>query len=214
MSIQALSGKHNFRHSIADEMESLLYVILYCCARWLRHNFIEDLGEQMANFFGIVQKINGKDVGGQGKMAQLMQRRFTDPFIFEDENVGRWINDMYDLLWPREWPNDQSVKPNWTVEAVQQLWEKTLKNNLAEGGRQNHDVGDVIGEAPIYFPTHVSFQTSNLLSLSITSSLSSKRTAEDDGAEAESPNKRRRADTVEQPDLDEGNGSGSDKNSD
>lgn len=213
MSVKALSNKANFRHSIADEMESLLYVVLYCCARWLRHNNIPDLGEHMQNFFNVVQKAEGKDVGGQGKTFQMMNRFFTDPFIFENKNVGQWINGMFELLWPRDWPDDETIRPNWTTEAVQRLWEETLKRNLPEDGRQDHEVGDVIGEAPVYFPTHISFKTSDLLSLSVykSSSTSLKRSAEDDGTKSGASNKRPRVDTIQQSYLNKGHNSGIDR---
>ncbi|KAH8115727.1 hypothetical protein DFH11DRAFT_1702560, partial [Phellopilus nigrolimitatus] len=37
MSAEALSNYTDFRHKIQDDMESLLYIVLYCCVRWLPH---------------------------------------------------------------------------------------------------------------------------------------------------------------------------------
>ncbi|KZT06650.1 uncharacterized protein LAESUDRAFT_638066, partial [Laetiporus sulphureus 93-53] len=36
MSVNVLTTS-NYRHVIQDDMESLLYVVLYCAARWLNH---------------------------------------------------------------------------------------------------------------------------------------------------------------------------------
>ncbi|KAH8115716.1 hypothetical protein DFH11DRAFT_1586639 [Phellopilus nigrolimitatus] len=46
MSAELLDGAANFRHSIKDDMESLFYVVLYCCVRWLPHNKVDSLDDE------------------------------------------------------------------------------------------------------------------------------------------------------------------------
>lgn len=187
MSEAALSASPNFRHSIADDMESLLYVILYCCARWVPHNPIEDLGELMANFFDMVERIGENVRGGYPKAFQKRWRHFTSDFSFLNTAIGDWISSIYDLLAPLE----PGVLANWVPSAVKEVWEDMLNCDLSDGDRVEHKVGDVMGEMPQYSATHTTHESSRI------TPGSSKRRTNNEGVELERSSKRRRGDTGE-----------------
>ncbi|KAH8115730.1 hypothetical protein DFH11DRAFT_1742744 [Phellopilus nigrolimitatus] len=79
MSTDALSRCGKFCHTIHDDMESMLYIVLYCCVRWLPHSEVNSLGRRMHYFFDAYnEEGNCTIVGGTRKLMQKYNRNFTD----------------------------------------------------------------------------------------------------------------------------------------
>ncbi|KAH8115722.1 hypothetical protein DFH11DRAFT_1301369 [Phellopilus nigrolimitatus] len=142
MSAAALQVDSGFRHKIQDDMESMLYVVLYCCVRWLPHNEVENLGHKMYKFFDQYDREDGNIiVGGTDKFAQQHARTFTKRFKFEDDAIGLWINIAFNYLAPSG-IDYLKYKDKWTPESFNKLWLAVLQVSLPENDRTEHVVSD------------------------------------------------------------------------
>ncbi|KAH8115742.1 hypothetical protein DFH11DRAFT_1854205 [Phellopilus nigrolimitatus] len=142
MSTEALHINPRFRHKIQDDMESMLYVVLYCCVRWLPHNKVENLGHKMYKFFDQYDSEDGNIiVGGGDKDGQKLARRFTQLFNFEDIATRFWINLAFDYLAPMG-SDYLKYKDKWTPKSFNELWVAILRYTLPESDRTEHVVSD------------------------------------------------------------------------
>ncbi|KAH8115718.1 hypothetical protein DFH11DRAFT_1301272 [Phellopilus nigrolimitatus] len=140
MSTDALSKCGDFCHTIQDDMESMLYIVLYCCVRWLPHSEVNILGGRMHNFFDhYLDEGNCTIVGGIGKTIQKYNRNFTDMFAFEDTHTQHWITKSYDYLAPPVAGFERS-SGKWTPESFNELWVHTCQGPLPEHDRVERDV--------------------------------------------------------------------------
>ncbi|KAJ3003616.1 hypothetical protein NUW54_g5207 [Trametes sanguinea] len=65
----------NGKHTFLDDMESLIYVVLYCALLYLPHNqTLRDLTDLYQAFFDQREEINNEDFGGQGKTNNAYSR--------------------------------------------------------------------------------------------------------------------------------------------
>ncbi|KAH8115724.1 hypothetical protein DFH11DRAFT_1702549 [Phellopilus nigrolimitatus] len=151
MSADALNPGAQFRHSIKDDMESMLYVVLYCCVRWLPHNKLGKLGQRMHMFFDQYDiEVDDTMVGGTNKNCEKVCRYFTRIFVFENVQTQTWITKAFNYLAPfgAAWPpfgatTPQDYKGKWTPKSFESLWTKICKEELPEDDRVVHDVSDV-----------------------------------------------------------------------
>ncbi|KAH8115735.1 hypothetical protein DFH11DRAFT_1586858 [Phellopilus nigrolimitatus] len=121
-------------------MESMLYIVLYCCVRWLPHSEVNILGGRMHNFFDhYLDEGNCTIVGGIGKTIQKYNRNFTDMFAFEDTHTQHWITKSYDYLAPPVAGFERS-SGKWTPESFNELWVHTCQGPLPEHDRVERDV--------------------------------------------------------------------------
>ncbi|KAH8115734.1 hypothetical protein DFH11DRAFT_1507170, partial [Phellopilus nigrolimitatus] len=140
MSAAALDAQFNFRHSIKDDMESMLYIVLYCCVRWLPHNEPGKLGHKMHKFFD--QYDNEEDdtmVGGDAKNSEMVTRKFTRSFVFEDVQTQAWITKAFNYLALFYTTTPQDHEEKWTPKSFE-LWTDICKETLPENDRVVHDV--------------------------------------------------------------------------
>ncbi|KAI0940213.1 hypothetical protein AcV5_001383 [Taiwanofungus camphoratus] len=115
-------------HSIEDDMESMLYVVLYCSMRWLSHNLAEDL-ETLAEYcralFDFVQvKADGSIImGGTGKAANRLHRNYTRAIQWTCKPVHEWLNTVMNFNSPLppsrgefagKWDGYKPLKDYWT----------------------------------------------------------------------------------------------------
>ncbi|KAH8115731.1 hypothetical protein DFH11DRAFT_1301613 [Phellopilus nigrolimitatus] len=143
MSAESLDAGANFRHSIKDDMESMLYVVLYCCVRWLPHNEVDLLGHRMHRFFDQYEIGNyGALVGGDAKTGQMVRGTFTRDFIFNNAHVQSWINTAYSYLYPISTSTPDKFEGKWTPESFKQLWIDTCREKLPDNDRVKHDISD------------------------------------------------------------------------
>ncbi|KAH8115737.1 hypothetical protein DFH11DRAFT_1507405, partial [Phellopilus nigrolimitatus] len=141
MSAESLDARANFRHLIKDDMESMLYVVLYCCVRWLPHNEVDLLGHRMHRFFDQYEiGNNGALVGGDAKTSQMVRGTFTRDFIFNNAHVQSWINTAYSYLYPISTSTPDKFEGKWTPESFKQLWIDTCREKLPDNDRVNHKI--------------------------------------------------------------------------
>lgn len=80
MSLRLLSDAEECgKHTFADDMEALLYVIFYCALFYLPHNLeVQDLTSVNSVFFESTQMLGDLMSGGDGKLANKKYREFPD----------------------------------------------------------------------------------------------------------------------------------------
>ena len=140
MAAKLISGADDdYRHKFSDELESLLYVILYCCLRWLPHTEYYTLGSVIYDFFYSSYSFNGVEVGGSSKLAERRMRRITRRFKYPCAPVGEWITEMFELLAPLT----PGKTANWNESAVEALWRDTIRCDLPDGDRVEHHIDDM-----------------------------------------------------------------------
>ena len=92
-----------------DDMESLLYVILYCALLWLPHSLsIDDLSLIVSRIFEFSTTLNGTKVGGDGKMANAFTRRYTRSVVFKNCAIKKWLDAAMDFHTRVEIDDDDS----------------------------------------------------------------------------------------------------------
>lgn len=65
-------------HTLQDDLESLLYVVLYCALLYLSHNLSKsELARTIRVLFEDAELIDGRLVGGIGKLDSAVSRTHT-----------------------------------------------------------------------------------------------------------------------------------------
>ncbi|KAH9889875.1 hypothetical protein C8Q73DRAFT_838269 [Cubamyces lactineus] len=97
-------------HTLQDDMESLLYVILYCSLLYLPHNIHDpaDLHTFIYEFFDYFSCAAGRLHGGDAKLVNAGDRTWIQRVKFTSENITDWLNMAMDYHFPprhlrREW---------------------------------------------------------------------------------------------------------------
>ncbi|KZT03380.1 uncharacterized protein LAESUDRAFT_761959 [Laetiporus sulphureus 93-53] len=135
----------DYQRVVEDDLESLLYVVLFCAALWLAHNgTLRQLDMFLANFFDEYMQHYGKYVlGGIGKLMNKFDRRYTEEFVFKSKPMQVWLNKAMALngspsIVLKRYP------PTWTFESLAELWDQVLKmsfpQNPDRARRQKSDV--------------------------------------------------------------------------
>ncbi|KAI0712051.1 hypothetical protein C8Q76DRAFT_796939 [Earliella scabrosa] len=157
----------NHQHTIQDDMESLIYVVLYCAYLWLPHELSSrELSSTMEMFFAFREQRGDKYFGGMGKASNRIGRTYTDLPNFEPA-LQTWINLMLDMCCPRidlspgntpyrEEDKDVPVnnpealalkRKRWTPEHVEKFWaEFWATHTLPINDRVVHDHPRATGE--------------------------------------------------------------------
>ncbi|KAG5649302.1 hypothetical protein H0H81_004755, partial [Sphagnurus paluster] len=94
---------HHSVHTVQDDMESFVYVILYVGLRYLEHNKSKDTLHIMSEIFDH-EKVNteGKCTGGENKKAMIRAfAKLEDDFQFACEPLDNWFRIVLEML--REW---------------------------------------------------------------------------------------------------------------
>jgi hypothetical protein len=98
---------NNHMHSLNDDLESFIYVVLYAALRWLPVQSSEgrDLKVWLTTFFRAPNATF--DHGGRdAKLANAFDRAYTwDLSSTESMEVIRWLNDAMDLHYKGGIPN-------------------------------------------------------------------------------------------------------------
>ena len=89
------------RQTLEDDLESLVYVVLYCAFLWLPHDAAQDtIASTMAMFFEFsLPWANGVPFGGIGKVSNSVFRGYTGPIQFSPA-LRHWIDAVLDCIWP------------------------------------------------------------------------------------------------------------------
>ncbi|KAI0714070.1 hypothetical protein C8T65DRAFT_645395 [Cerioporus squamosus] len=94
MSIRMLHASQAYsKQTIQDDMESLLYVVLYCALLWLPHNFSQqELTSTVSAFFDESYKHTlGVMQGGAAKFANAKRRQYTLLLVFGSPAFQDWL---------------------------------------------------------------------------------------------------------------------------
>ncbi len=100
---EELATGEGYTHSIEFDMQSLLYVVLYCAYLWVPHNQVErpDVIEKtMTTFFDLhhVHKPGVSASGGYGKVQELRSRRYTAEYRWDNQVFHHWLDAMLTCL--------------------------------------------------------------------------------------------------------------------
>ncbi|OSD02406.1 hypothetical protein PYCCODRAFT_1459093 [Trametes coccinea BRFM310] len=130
----------NGKHTLADDLEALLYVVLYCGLYYLPHNHsIEEVEGVRQQFFEWYIRWPGDILhGGVGKLANAEDRLFTDHLHFESAALDEWLQTVMDFhcrrLGSKEAPDDM-----WTIDKLDAFWTEFLETHqLERDNRQVH----------------------------------------------------------------------------
>ncbi|RDX49871.1 hypothetical protein OH76DRAFT_1350143 [Lentinus brumalis] len=142
MSRAMLLDYHNkVQQTIKDDMESLLYVVLYCALHWLPHNLDKDaLADIVAVVFEFRNAIHGSSVGGAGKLINAESRLYTGHIQFGDPAIKEWLDTVMDHMAPQ--PDQRELyKDKWLPEQLDAFWSEFLTTHkMAPNDRVYHDL--------------------------------------------------------------------------
>ena len=133
MSIRLLrSAKaHELKHTFQDDMESLLYVVLYCALLWQPHTLTQEvLTHFISKFFDDAMVYSKRPaVGGSAKMENAYSRLWTEQMGLRSHGLRNWLDSMMNFHSPiprREGePNDKWADP----ASIDSFWADFLCTN-------------------------------------------------------------------------------------
>ena len=151
MSIDAMKSR-NHVHTLEDDLESLIYVVLYAALRWLPVGSSADhLEWWFRNFFGAPNS-DGRGGGGDHKNSNAQYRDYTENLeTAKSPQVMQWLNDAMDLHYKDKLPN-----PAWKGgKALKEMWEKCLEGELPDDDRCINPVPQIrIAKRDTFDATH------------------------------------------------------------
>ena len=127
MSNKMLAPKGTKRkQTLQDDMESLLYVVLYCSFLWLPHNLSKDeLARTIKRLFEYADFYYGDYQGGDGKLENAVDREHTRSVKFNPA-LKEWLDTVMDYYYPpshlvqeylkaRKWSDPNQLDKFWTT---------------------------------------------------------------------------------------------------
>ena len=142
MSIRLLyPGHQDHRHTFADDMEALLYVVMYCALLYLPHRvLVSTLTETVYKLFDEVQDDGTHLSGGGGKVINQHTRMFTGRMVFASPAIREWLDTVMGYHGPL--PQDYArYSGKWTPEHLDAFWSDFLKTRTLE--RDNRTVQEL-----------------------------------------------------------------------
>ncbi|KAI0326080.1 hypothetical protein GY45DRAFT_1329415 [Cubamyces sp. BRFM 1775] len=118
-------------HDIVHDMESILYVVLYCGLTRLpltQPSNPVTFQSIMHNMFDIACEYEETHCGGFGKVSNGKNRQYTKLIVWEAPEIGQWINTVYDMYLPLSNAPPQQYG-QWTVGHLDAFWTTFLHNN-------------------------------------------------------------------------------------
>ncbi|RPD54650.1 hypothetical protein L226DRAFT_509635 [Lentinus tigrinus ALCF2SS1-7] len=136
------------KQTFTDDMESLLYVVLYCALLWQPHNLSQqDLTKFIAAFFHESQWVGGVYMGGGGKSANAFSRTYTGLLRLGSKALQEWLTTVLNFHRP---PHDaEEYMGKWNAEHLDTYWATFLQTHTLE--RDNRLVHTV--DTPNYHPS-------------------------------------------------------------
>ncbi|KAI0324551.1 hypothetical protein GY45DRAFT_1331419 [Cubamyces sp. BRFM 1775] len=133
MSARMLSMEEEYgKHTFADDMEALVYVVLYCALIYTPHNLsIKTLTRFKERFFDDAGSFQGSTGGGDAKLANSYTRTYTSLVRFGSTALQEWINTALNHHNLRS-QGLKVYKEKWTPEAVDAFWTEFLKTHDLE----------------------------------------------------------------------------------
>ena len=135
MSIAASKKEDPHIHGLKDDLESILYVVLYCALLWLPVTSPHNLDWWFTKFFAVDHR---RGAGGTYKEVNALGRHFTNHLkTTRSQAVLDWVNAALDLHY-KHGPN-----PVWDDgKALGDMWKESLERKLPEDDRHENPVSD------------------------------------------------------------------------
>ena len=150
MSLKLLAPDGHERYpTLEDDMESLLYVILYCSLLWLPHNLSKrDLALMVRMMFEDRTWLVDQYHGGEGKTANAFNRRYTKMVTFK-EPLHDWLQTVMDYHSPRIHLREE-YRGYWSdPDHLESFWRDFLQTRTFQpNDRVVHDHPAATGEYP------------------------------------------------------------------
>ncbi|KAJ8457588.1 hypothetical protein ONZ51_g11440 [Trametes cubensis] len=142
MSIRMLSFNHaEYKHTIKDDMESLLYVVLYCALLYLPHRFTaKNLTALYDKFFEECQDFGTTMYGGVGKDANGANRTWTRRVRFGSPALQEWLDTVMNYHSPLA-EDGEKYEGMWEVDKLDTFWSNFLETHELE--RDNRTVNKI-----------------------------------------------------------------------
>ena len=141
MSIAASDTTTPHVHGLKDDLESLLYVVLYCALLWLPVTSSSKLDWWLTDFFGVPNP--SRKVGAPSKLLNAITRFYTNDLTStRSQAVLNWLNATMDLHYrPMGRPGSFEPNPDWDDgKALETMWEETLAEELPSDDRHENPV--------------------------------------------------------------------------
>ncbi|GBE89666.1 predicted protein [Sparassis crispa] len=124
MSQRSLSWRPEAQ-TIQDDMESLLWVVLYCSLLWLDHDLPPQiLSKTMVDLFDQRRVYrNGDVMAGEGKFCNQLQREHTSRVHFLNPVIQQWLDAVMDF-------NSSFVVGQPRGATVAEIWKDPSKFNV------------------------------------------------------------------------------------
>lgn len=136
MSIRILGGFKDHKHGIRDEMESLYYAFFYSGIRWLPHNQVANLGDEMDQYFYDRKSTGIETRGGAEKNLNVTSGRFQNSFKWEDKGTRLWMRHA----WQLQNYHSKGMKKSWTPKRFMQVWTDALSLDPSKTDKCEHKI--------------------------------------------------------------------------
>lgn len=127
-------------HGLKDDLESLLYVVLYCALLWLPVATSKDLDWWLTRFFSV------QEIGSPFKQLNAAYRTYSKGLeSTQNQAVLDWLSAAMDLHHHAQGgPNPIGPNPAWDDgKALEDMWKKSLEGELPEDDRHMNPVPDM-----------------------------------------------------------------------
>ncbi|KAI0948918.1 hypothetical protein AcW1_008660 [Taiwanofungus camphoratus] len=141
MSAKVLSGDKAL-HTLQDDMESILYVVLYCALRWGPHNVKrKTLFNTLRHLFDEAWEDDDGTSGGSGKLLNKFTRRYTKAFTFHSVPLQYWLDTVMNLNSPLPGREYEEFRDKWEDPVhLDTFWTHFLQtSSLDKTDRKEHD---------------------------------------------------------------------------
>jgi len=138
-------------HRLRDDLESMIYVVLYCALLWLPVTSPLTLDWWLTDFFGAPDP----DRGGCApfKTLNASSRYYTcDLATTRSQAVLDWLNAAMDLHYcPLGGSGTVGPNPDWdNGEALKRMWEETLAKELPSDDRHENPIPNIAARESHY----------------------------------------------------------------
>ncbi|KAI9059513.1 hypothetical protein FKP32DRAFT_1579780 [Trametes sanguinea] len=132
MSIRMLGSRNqNIKHVFKDDMEALIYVVLYCALLYLPHDLDPiDLTSFHKEFFEDHHMAGDVELGAKGKVANAMARHMTRPIHFGSAAFKEWLDTILDYHTPNR--RCLGIGEMWQPEILDTYWSRFLETHALE----------------------------------------------------------------------------------
>ncbi|OBZ71155.1 hypothetical protein A0H81_08679 [Grifola frondosa] len=132
-------------HTLQDDMESLFYVLLHCCFRWLPHSdTVESVTERINALFHESHYLRGRMLGGDAKLSLLNTRTYIRDMDWVNMSIQEWLNSVLDYRSPSNPSTPLRLREKWTnPKHLNEFWSGFLTSHTLEANdRIERDLPD------------------------------------------------------------------------